>query len=192
MYMEQVGTLSWTAEALESNLLENVGLRRLVLELYDAEHVGLRKYLTCLGIDRETGRELLQEVFLRLHEHLSNSGEQSNLRAWLYRVAHNLARNSQSAHRSSRTDYLPDVLERTDVPAKDATAEQQLLELERQRRLRQSFSELSERERESLVLRSQGMKYREIATVLNCSVSTVNENVQRAVERLRLQLGKEA
>jgi len=36
-----------------------------------------------------------------------------------------------------------------------------------------------------LVLRSQGLKYREIAEALNLSVSTVGENVQRGLEKLK-------
>jgi RNA polymerase sigma-70 factor (ECF subfamily) len=44
---------------------------------------------------------------------------------------------------------------------------------------------LSAAQRECLVLRSQGLKYREIADVLNVSTSTVGENIQRGLERLK-------
>jgi DNA-directed RNA polymerase specialized sigma24 family protein len=38
------------------------------------------------------------------------------------------------------------------------------------------------------MLRAQGLKYREIAEALNLSVSTVGENVQRGLERLKEML----
>ena len=59
------------------------------------------------------------------------------------------------------------------------------LERERLRRLREGINKLSQAQRECLVLRSQGLKYREIATVLSLSVSTVGENVQRGLEKLK-------
>ena len=48
-----------------------------------------------------------------------------------------------------------------------------------------AMQELSAAQRECLVLRAQGLKYREIAEALNLSVSTVGENVQRGLDRLK-------
>ena len=47
------------------------------------------------------------------------------------------------------------------------------------------MNQLTIAQKESLVLRAQGLKYREIAEILNLSVSTVAENIQRGLERLR-------
>jgi len=110
--------------------LEDVKVRRLVLEWYDREHVAVRRYLSFLGVEAETGREIVQETFLKLHQHLLNSGDQSNLRAWLYRVAHNLARNGQSSFRASKTDFLSDVTVTGDLPAHADSAEDRLLAAE--------------------------------------------------------------
>jgi RNA polymerase sigma-70 factor (ECF subfamily) len=65
------------------------------------------------------------------------------------------------------------------------SAEEALLEREREKRLQRAMNELSEAQRNCLVLRSQGLKYREIAETLNLSISTVAENVQRGLERLK-------
>jgi RNA polymerase sigma-70 factor, ECF subfamily len=56
---------------------------------------------------------------------------------------------------------------------------------ERMVRLRAAMIELSTAQRECLVLRAQGLKYREIAEVLNLSTSAVGENIQRGLERLK-------
>src|SRR5437762_4238064 len=90
----------------ETEYLEDASLRRIVLEYYDQEHVAIRRYLFFLGVDADTGQEIVQESFLKLHEHLLAGGDRSNLRAWLYRVAHNLARNAQTAFRTSKTNSL--------------------------------------------------------------------------------------
>jgi RNA polymerase sigma-70 factor, ECF subfamily len=187
--MEQAQVLAFPRRGYplprEAQYLEDTSLRRLVLEHYDQEHVAIRRYLSFLGVDAETGREIVQETFLKLHEHLLAGGDRSNLRAWLYRVAHNLARNSQIAFRTSRTGSLPDATAGGDLPANTASAEEELLTAERTRRVREAMNQLSLAQKESLVLRAQGLKYREIAEILNLSVSTVAENVQRGLERLK-------
>jgi RNA polymerase sigma-70 factor (ECF subfamily) len=158
---------------------------QLVLEHYDREQLPLRRYVGFLGVDRETAREIVQETFLRLHEHLLEGGDQTHLRGWLYRVAHNLTRNAQSAFHSKRTDRLADATPTGDFADESTSAEDELLARERIGRFRRTMQELSPAQRGCLVLRAQGLKYREIAEALNLSVSTVAENVQRGLERLK-------
>ena len=187
--MEQADILAFPtrryALGREAEYLEDTSLRRLVLEHYDQEHVAIRRYLSFLGVDSDTGEEVLQESFLKLHEHLLAGGDRSNLRAWLYRVAHNLARNAQVAFRRSKTDSLPDANVGRELRADAASAEDDLLAAERTIRLRDAMNQLSAAQKECLVLRAQGLKYREIADILNVSVSTVAENVQRGLKRLK-------
>src|ERR1700747_898167 len=89
-----------------SQNLQDVSVRRLTLDLYDQEHVAIRRYLVFVGLSSETTQELVQDVFLKLHEHLLGGGDRSNLRAWLYRVAHNMARNIQTASHARKTQAL--------------------------------------------------------------------------------------
>jgi DNA-directed RNA polymerase specialized sigma24 family protein len=105
--MDSADSLALPGAAWEAEYLEGTSLQRLVLEHYDQEQIPLRRYVSFLGVDAETAREIVQESFLKLHEHLLRGGDRTNIRAWLYRVAHNLARNAQSAFRASRTDPLP-------------------------------------------------------------------------------------
>jgi RNA polymerase sigma-70 factor, ECF subfamily len=183
--VEQANSLSLPSPTWETKYLEDVKPRRLVLELYDREHVALRRYLAFLGVEVETGREIVQEAFLKLHQHLLDGGDQSNLRAWLYRVVHNLARNWQESFRASKTDFLSDVTVAGDPSDNAVSAEDRLLAAEQVKRFREALRQLSPAQRECLILRTQGMKYREIAEVLNLSVSTVGENIGRGLEKLK-------
>jgi RNA polymerase sigma-70 factor, ECF subfamily len=183
--MGRADILRFPGTAWKADFLEDVSVRRLVLEHYDRECVSLRRYLQFLGIDPETAQEVVHECFLKLHEHLLGGGERGNLRAWLYRVAHNLGRNTQTAFRSSKTDLLADLTAAGDPPSRAASAEEQLLSEERSRLLREAMDRLAPAQKDCLVLRAQGLKYREIADVLNLAVSTVGENVQRGLEKLK-------
>jgi RNA polymerase sigma-70 factor, ECF subfamily len=182
--MEQVDALPLPAATWETEFLEDTSLPRIVLDLYDRDHAGLRRYVAFLGADPETAREVVQESFLRLHQHLLSGGERSNLRAWLYRVAHNLVRNTQTAAQTSKTDYLPD-MSAAELRDGAMSAEDEMLIAERNRRFRAALEELSPAQRDCLALRTRGLKYREIGEVLNLSVSTVGEHVQRGLDKLK-------
>ncbi len=181
--MERGNLLALHATAWEARFLEDTSLRRLVLEQYDREHVAIRRYLSFLGVNQESAQDVIQECFLKLHEHLLADGDQSNLRAWLYRVAHNLARNAQASFHVSRTDSVD--AGGAEPCANAESPEQRFLAQERFARVRRAMEELTNAQRECLVLRAEGLKYREIAEVLSISVSTVGENVQRGIERLK-------
>jgi RNA polymerase sigma-70 factor (ECF subfamily) len=171
--------------ASPANYLEDTSSLRLVVEYYDREHVPLVRYLCFLNVNPETAREIVQDCFIKLHEHLQAGGDAGNLRAWLYRVAHNLARNSQLSARARRTESLTGVTPHKELPAADQSPEDRLLEAERMRRLRAGMTQLPDAQRQALVLRSQGLKYREIAQALGLSISTVAENVQRGMDALK-------
>ncbi len=157
----------------------------LILELYDREQISLRRYLQYLGMDAATAEETVQESFLKLHQHLLAGGDQSHLRGWLYRVAHNLARNVQLSFHAAHTKAWDERAMRADPIAPTASAEETMLAREEAERLEGAMQQLSAAQRNCLVLRSQGLKYREIAEALSLSVSTVAEHVQRGLERLK-------
>ena len=163
---------------------DGVPANEVILRLYDCEHLSLLRYLVLLGIAEAVAQEIVQEVFLRLHRHLHADGDRTSLRAWLYRVAHNLARNEQSAARSRNTAALDEAA----VAARashDHSPESAFLYREREERVRSAVALLPPNQRECLLLRAQGMKYREIALVLELSISAVAEHVQRGLKRLK-------
>jgi len=183
--MEQADALSLPAATWETEFLEDTSLRRIVLDLYDRDHLGLRRYVAFLGTDPDTVQEVVQESFLRVHQHLLSGGDRTNLRAWLYRVAHNLVRNMRSSARIGKTDSLPDLTDSMDVRDPAISAEDGVLAAERNMRFKLALEELSPAQRDCLALRTRGLKYREIGEVLNLSVSSVGENVQRGLEKLK-------
>ena len=104
------------------------------------------------------------------------------VRAWLFRVAHNLAvdkvRRAFPAFLSTQEDWKCYA-----DPAPDA--EQVMVDRELRRRVRLSLRRLSPQERHCLELRAEGLRYREIAEVLGIKISTVVTFLERAVEKIR-------
>jgi RNA polymerase sigma-70 factor (ECF subfamily) len=149
--------------------------------LYRELRKPLLKYLVCLGLSSDEAQDVVQDAFLSLHRHLSSGGSQENIRSWLFRVAHNGARNRQN--RYDRRFSTPIDAERDSV-VDEATPERAVLEKEKLRQLEKAMGQLSESERECLLLRAGGLRYREIGEVLGIATSTVADTVDRAIKKL--------
>ena len=149
--------------------------------LYREQRKPLLRYLVCLGLSADEAQDVVQDAFLSLHRHLASDGSQQNIRSWLFRVAHNGARNRQ--HSYDRRFAQPLDLD-LDSIAVEATPEQVLLEKEKLHRLGKAIFLLTEPERECLLLRAGGLRYREIAEVLQIPTSTVGDTVERAIKKL--------
>jgi RNA polymerase sigma-70 factor (ECF subfamily) len=141
----------------------------------------LLRYLVCLGLSSDEAQDVVQDAFLSLHRHLSAGGSQENIRSWLFRVAHNRARNRQNSYERRFSAPLEDGLE---AALDEATPERVLLDKEKFQRLANAIRTLACDERECLLLRSSGLRYREIGEVLGIATSTVADIVERAVKKL--------
>jgi len=153
--------------------------------IFDELRRPLFRYFLCAGLSREDADEGIQETFLRLHQHLRKDGDRSNLRGWIFQVARNLVRNQHKSARIRRTEALDGDWERRNAFADpDGSPEDQAIRSERMRRLRRSMEMLTPQQRECVLLRASGLRYREIAGVLGVGISSVGEMVQRAAARL--------
>lgn len=149
--------------------------------LYRELRKPLLRYLVCLGLSSDEAQDVVQDAFLSLHRHLSSGGSQENIRSWLFRVAHNGARNRQNRYeRRFSAPIDPEM----DAPADEATPERAILEKEKFRQLESAIGQLTRTERECLLLRAGGLRYREIGEVLGMATSTVGDTVERAVKKL--------
>jgi RNA polymerase sigma-70 factor, ECF subfamily len=143
----------------------------------------LLRYLVCLGLSSDEAQDVVQDAFLSLHRHLSAGGSQDNIRSWLFRVAHNQARNRQTSY-DRRFSAPLDVADGAASALDVSTPERVLLEKEKFERLRSAIRTLAGAERDCLLLRASGLRYREIGEVLGIATSTVADIVDRAVKKL--------
>jgi RNA polymerase sigma-70 factor (ECF subfamily) len=150
-------------------------------DLYRELRKPLLRYLAGLGLSAEEAQDVVQDAFLSLHQHVSSGGSQENIRSWLFRVAHNRARNLQQGYARRFSEPLDPVF---DTASADATPEQAVLAQEKLRRLDKAIRSLETQERDCLMLRAEGLRYREIGEVLGIPTSTVADTVERAVKKL--------
>lgn len=149
--------------------------------LYRELRKPLLRYLICLGLAADEAQDVVQDAFVSLHRHLASGGSQENIRSWLFSVAHNGARNRLHSYDRRFGKPLDPHL---DSIADEATPEQFVLVKEKFHRLEKAILLLKESERECLLLRAGGLRYREIAEVLGIPTSTVSDIVDRAIKKL--------
>lgn len=164
----------------------HAGNRQPVTELYDHLRPSLHSYLCSLGLRYDHSEDVIQETFLRLLRHVVEEGGGENLRAWIFRVAHNL---SMDFHRSEKRWFRGDDTERPVLRDRADPApnpEQKIILDERMRRFEDAFAQLTPKQRHCVLLRAEGLRYREIALVLRVSVQRVGELMQRAISLLEV------
>jgi RNA polymerase sigma-70 factor (ECF subfamily) len=145
----------------------------------------LVRYLACLGISADDGRDIAQEAFLRLCRDYHAIGGRDHARAWLFRVAHNEARNRQKSGERRLTESLQAPAGTYEqITSADDDPERALIRKQRSSRMQAAIERLSTLERECLLLRSEGLRYREIAEALEVGVSTAAETIYRAIRKL--------
>jgi RNA polymerase sigma-70 factor (ECF subfamily) len=153
-----------------------------VVRLYEEARQDVYHYLLRLGLSPSSAQEGAQEVFLRLHAALVKGESIHNPRAWVFRVAHNLA---VTEHRAGNRWMTLDPGLEAALTDRGPGPEARVLQRERSARVNEALAELSPQQRRCLYLRAEGLRYREIAETIGVGVSTVSEFLTRAIARLR-------
>jgi len=164
-------------------------LEAKVSELFLAFKLPVYRYLLGLLGSRDDAEEMTQEVFLSLYSTLQKGTRIDNVRAWVFRVAHNLAVNHQKrphiVEALDEAEWWRLCQERSD-PAGDS--EQRLLREERRTRMIKAMKCLSPQERHCLGLRAEGLCFREIAEVLGIRISTVETFLDRGIRKIAKEI----
>jgi RNA polymerase sigma-70 factor (ECF subfamily) len=163
-----------------------------VLALFDECGAPLLRYVGAFGVSAHDTEDVVQDVFLSLFRHVQLGRPRTNLRGWLFRVAHNLALKhrlrTRKRHLTEGTDVadLPDRAGARNADGLTTTAnpEQQLASRQRQQRLLAVFRALPERDRRCLSLRAEGLRYRQIADALGISLGAVAKSLARSMTRM--------
>jgi RNA polymerase sigma-70 factor, ECF subfamily len=156
-------------------------LENEIEQIYRQTHGAICSYVRCLGVPQSQAQEVAQEVYLRFYQTMLKGEEILNMRAWLFRVAHNLSLNVRSREKPFRS--LDPEWERV-AADEGESPERAMLDREKARKVRSALETLSPQQRHCLYLRAEGLRYREIADVMGISPNTVNEFLKRAISRL--------
>src|SRR5690349_511041 len=124
---------------------------------------------------RQDAEDVLQDVFVRAYGALRNDNREMNVRAWLYRVAHNRCID----HLRRPVPPAAEIFEVSRKPLHDPVEEAQ--RRDDLRRLVADVGQLPEQQRSALLMREiDGMTYVDLAAALDVTVPAVKSLLVRA------------
>lgn len=131
------------------------------------------------AIVRDAGlaEDITQETFIRLYHNMESITDEEMLKPWLIRVALNLAKNTIRGN--SRANVREDNYVKQYSDREDFTAENELLKREEANEVRSALDKIKEPLRSCLVLKQQGLSYKEIADALSINETSIGTYIAR-------------
>ena len=159
-------------------------------EAFTLHHRAVFRTARAVVRDTALAEDVTQEVFLRLYRNLNATPGEDLLRAWLLRVTLNVARNTlrgQSRSMVRDNEYQKSTAESgwfTEAPEVDYERKVAIEEA------RRALDKIKEPMRSCLLLKQQGLSYREIATTLSIKETNVGSLVARGRKEFARVYGK--
>ncbi|NCD71178.1 RNA polymerase sigma-70 factor [Mucilaginibacter agri] len=154
--------------------------------VYLTHYAALHQYAYTMLNDGHMAEEMVHQVFLKLMERSEPLNIHTSVKAYLYRSVNNECLNyikHQKVKQSHQTYTMNTMNHQTENPA----GKLQYKELEQH--LRKAINDLPEQCRIIFQMsRFEELKYSEIAAELGIAVKTVENQMSKALKRLRLQL----
>jgi RNA polymerase sigma-70 factor (ECF subfamily) len=189
-----------TDDALMNQVAEgNQEAFRTLVRRYEAK---ARRYCYRMFRDAQVAEDVAQDAFLKLYRNADRYEPKGRFVTWFYRVVGNLCYdrlrydNRRAAVRGTTMDGpsldgFTDGEGGTGENGRFATPDQALLRKEERRMVREAVAVLPDNLRTALTLREfEGLKYREIAEVMNVSLSEVKVLIHRGRKKLAARLAK--
>ncbi|MGH9821589.1 MAG: RNA polymerase sigma factor [Pyrinomonadaceae bacterium] len=157
-----------------SQVREKVGFE----EAFALHHRTVFRAARSVVQDAGLAEDVTQEVFLRFYKHRDSIADEEMLRPWLIRVAINLARNTIRGNIRANTREENYVKESAELSVYSVESDYE--ERAGISEIRQALSKIKEPLRSCLVLKQQGLSYKEIAGSLDLNEGSIGTYVARA------------
>src|ERR1051326_8649344 len=150
--------------------------------LFDRYHGPLFDFFCRMLSNRTAAEDLVQDVFFRILKYRKTYRDESHFKTWMFHIA----RNTRFDHFKKHRGEVGFPEEGMNIPSQGPFPSQELERDQQTEMLKRALKELPEDKRELLVLaRYQGMKYEDIAQLLDIDIGAVKVRVHRAVKELR-------
>lgn len=152
--------------------------------LFERHHGVLFNFLLRMTADRQLSEDLTQEVFLRILKYRHTYRGDSQFTTWMFQIARNARVDHFRKHSGEEMVEKGEPLE--EFAGSELSPREQVERQQEVKFLNGALQQLSEEQREVLLLsRFHGLKYEQVAQILNCSVGAVKARVFRAMQDLK-------
>lgn len=156
------------------------------LKAYDEYADAIFRHCYYRVYDRERGKDLMQETFIRVWEYLAKGETVDNMRAFLYRIANNLIIDESRKKKEQSLEALQEVGFDPGIDVRDHLNNK----IEKDRVL-VTLQQLDEPYRDIILMRYvSDLSPSEIADVIGESANTVSVRIYRGLKQLRSLLAE--
>ncbi|MFH0834707.1 MAG: sigma-70 family RNA polymerase sigma factor [Patescibacteria group bacterium] len=160
------------------------GETKYFAEIYELFAQKIFAFIFYKTFHRETAEDLTSQTFIRALEKIDSfDPRRGNFNSWIYAIARNsVIDHFRSAKKMQNIDDIFDLADATDISAEFA----QKSDFDE---IRSALQKISPRQREIILLRIwDGMKFREIAEVLEKSEAAVKMDFARGIKNLKKEV----
>jgi RNA polymerase sigma-70 factor (ECF subfamily) len=160
-------------------------------EIYTCIYKNLYQFALALVRNKEAAEEIVNDVFIRIWRNRASLPTVQNLRVYMYTATKNSALNYLS--RKAR-ENITEPFDHINIELKGSviTPEQIMITAEMDKIIQQSVNALPPRCKMIFKLtREDGLKYKEVAQILNIAVNTIDVQMAIAVKRIAAALEAE-
>jgi RNA polymerase sigma-70 factor (ECF subfamily) len=179
-------------DVLQVTLLKEIGAGNEVAfkKVYHHYYKRLLQFAFSIIKNKEVAEECVEDVFIKIWRNRANAGSINNLNIYLYRATKNTCLNYLSSKANSAINKPFDAV---DIVITDPVCPEQLLIY------RESFDKIKIAI-ETLppkckmifkLIREDGLKYKEVAEILNLSPHTVDAQMTIAIRRIAFSIKEE-
>ena len=148
-------------------------------KIYQDNYHSMIRVATRILNDEDAVSDIVQEVFVHLYETLKSKIVIQHPKSWLYRITYNKC-----------IDHLRRVkkFQKIEMAHTQTVTDNQLEEKETKSILQHSLSKLNPKERLLMVLYSEGLSYKEMASVTGIKFSSIGKTISRTLKKIENEL----
>ena len=153
-------------------------------KIYDEYYDKVRKFILAYVKREWVADDLIQETFIRIQKNLDTLKDSSKMSSWIFRIAYNLCHDHY--RRSRRSSLGAQRIQQTIEPFKDPLVQKELEQQQMGECVQDKMDLLPQDFRTVLILSDiMGFSHKEIAEVLDISVSNVKVRIHRGRKKFR-------
>jgi RNA polymerase sigma-70 factor (ECF subfamily) len=154
-----------------------IGVSMDFWKIYDQYYDSIRKFILAYVKDEWVADDLIQEAFIKAQKNLNSVKEPAKLSSWIFRIAHNLCHDH---YRQSKN------IQQEIVSFKEAVVQKELEQQQMGECVQDKMDLLPPDYRSVLILSDiMAFSHKEIAEILEISVSNVKVRIHRARKKFR-------
>lgn len=151
--------------------------------LFERYHRGLYVYFYRMCKDQDTCEDLVQSVFERILKYRQSYTGDGKFSTWLFSVARN---QFIDHHRKSKRNGIPVQIDESRIEMPEGVEEPVKNKMRKKEILEMALNSLDQEKREVVILsRYEGLKYKEIAEILETTEGAIKVKMFRAMKELK-------